>query len=214
MIFFMNALMDLITLFVICKKNLVGWQLWGRWHHSHVPRLLRAIFIRNWDDAQLVWQGVLLGNPKIKPVHYNGIEKLPEIYFAFAKASFKNRHSGYHRLSMILETFLRELLVLCISSSVTIPESPRLVSKLFPQNPLFKRKTWNQDVKVFGNNKDFLKSLFDLIPEKRSNVYVEAALVLENVSRAVTDKTIRLSEVCDLRKIMSQINKFKGNIIN
>ena len=68
--------------------------------------------------------------------------------------------------------------------------------------------------KVFGNNKDFLKSLFDLIPEKRSNVYVEAALVLENVSRAVTDKTIRLSEVCDLRKIMSQINKFKGKIIN
>ena len=26
-----------------------------------------------------------------KPVHYNGIEKLPEIYFAFAKASFQYR---------------------------------------------------------------------------------------------------------------------------
>ena len=65
-----------------------------------------------------------------KPVHYNGIEKLPEIYFAFAKASFHYRFFDYHHFTIISETYLRELLVSCISLSVTIPESLRLVLTL------------------------------------------------------------------------------------
>ena len=59
---------------------------------------------------------------------------------------------------------------------------------------------------TFGDNRFFLKSLFTLLGKRTKNIYVEAALVLEDVGRATQKKKIRLKEVCDLPNLLRQIN--------